>query len=120
MNKYIKAIREYFKSKSYYIYEDPRTGEIFTYKRQGVYRKNGRVLVLVSKGNTILSNAGAGPMEKYVFSDKNAAIKKSEEIGMGGAVHRAILGDESVVYIPGETEEQFELWYKKNHGEDSK
>ena len=50
MNKYIKAIREYFKSKSYYIYEDPRTGEIFTYKRQGVYRKNGRVLVLVSKG----------------------------------------------------------------------
>ena len=51
MNKYIKAIREYFKSKSYYIYEDPLTGEIFTYKRQGVYRKNGRILVFLSKGD---------------------------------------------------------------------
>jgi len=45
MNKYIEAIREYFESKSNYIYEDPRTGEVFTYKRKGSYRKNGRVLV---------------------------------------------------------------------------
>ncbi len=120
MNKYTKALSEHFKAEAtYYIYEDPRTGEIFTYKRKGVYRKNGRSLVFRETVGS-LSNAGAGPMEKYVFTDKNAAIKKSEEIGMGGAVHRAILGDESVVYIPGETEEQFELWYKKNHGEDSK
>jgi len=46
MNKYIRAIGEYFKSKaSYYIYEDPQTGEVFTYKRRGIYRKNGRILV---------------------------------------------------------------------------
>ena len=45
MNKYIRAISEYFKSKAYYIYEDPITGEVFTYKRKGVYRKNGRILV---------------------------------------------------------------------------
>ena len=45
MNKYIRAITEYFKSKAYYIYEDPITGEVFTYKRKGVYRKNGRILV---------------------------------------------------------------------------
>ena len=45
MNKYIRAIGEYFKSKAYYIYEDPITGEVFTYKRKGVYRKNGRILV---------------------------------------------------------------------------
>jgi len=47
MNKYIKAICEYFKSKSYYIYEDRRTGEIFTYKRKGIYKKGGRVLTFV-------------------------------------------------------------------------
>ena len=45
MNKYIRAITEYFKSKAYYIYEDPITGEVFTYKRPGVYKKNGRTLV---------------------------------------------------------------------------
>jgi len=31
-----------------YKYEDPRTGEVFTFKRRGVYKKNGRVLVPVS------------------------------------------------------------------------
>ena len=31
-----------------YKYEDPRTGEIFTFKRRGVYKKNGRVLIPVS------------------------------------------------------------------------
>ena len=31
-----------------YKYEDPRTGEIFTFKRRGVYKKNGRVLVPVT------------------------------------------------------------------------
>jgi len=46
MNKYVQAICEYLKSKSYYAYEDPRTGEVYYYKRKGVYRKNGRVLIL--------------------------------------------------------------------------
>ena len=52
----MQAIREYFKSKSYHIYEDPVTGEVFTYKRQGVYRKNGRILVFqktVSSGEDL-------------------------------------------------------------------
>lgn len=31
-----------------YKYEDPRTGEVYTFKRKGVYKKNGRVLVPVS------------------------------------------------------------------------
>ena len=31
-----------------YKYEDPRTGEVFTFKRRGVYKKNGRILVPVS------------------------------------------------------------------------
>ena len=47
MNKYIRAITEYFKSKAYYIYEDPITGEVFTYKRKGPHKKNGRFLRFV-------------------------------------------------------------------------
>ena len=35
-------------SSARYKYEDPRTGEIFTFKRRGVYKKNGRVLVPVA------------------------------------------------------------------------
>ena len=46
MNRYLEALSKYFKSKADYKYEDPMTGEVFTYKRKGVYRKNGRVLVL--------------------------------------------------------------------------
>jgi len=49
MNKYIQSFIEYFKSKSYYIYEDTRTGEIFTYKKRGVYKKNGRTLTFVKR-----------------------------------------------------------------------
>ena len=50
MNKYIQAIFEYVKSKRYHAYEDPKTGEIYYYKRKGMYRKNGRILVL-AKGS---------------------------------------------------------------------
>ena len=52
MNKYVQAICEYLKSKAYYAYEDPRTGEVYYYKRKGVYRKNGRVLVLARNSDT--------------------------------------------------------------------
>jgi|TARA_R110000824_G_scaffold129708_1_gene291291 hypothetical protein len=34
-----------------YKYEDPRTGEVFTFKRRGVYKKNGRILIFVSKSD---------------------------------------------------------------------
>ncbi len=32
-----------------FVYEDPRTGELFHFSRKGVYRKNGRTLVFVKK-----------------------------------------------------------------------
>ena len=55
----IEYVKEYFalKAKSDedqgpssagYKYEDPRTGEIFTFKRRGVYKRNGRTLVPTS------------------------------------------------------------------------
>ncbi len=52
MNKYIQAIFKYVKSKAKYAYEDPQTGEIYYYKRRGLYRKNGRPLVPVMGEDT--------------------------------------------------------------------
>ena len=54
MNKYIQAICEYIKTKTKakYAYEDPQTGEIYYYKRRGLYRKNGRPLVPVMGKDT--------------------------------------------------------------------
>jgi hypothetical protein len=98
-----------------YKYEDPRTGEIFTFKRRGVYKKNGRVLVPVSGSKAYK----AGPMEDYVFTSKEAAMKMAKKIGMDG-VHKSITGDGKTLYIPGKTEEEFFQWYRKHKGEDSK
>ena len=38
-----------------YIYEDPKTGELYHYTRKSIYKKNGRTLTFVkkSKGDTM-------------------------------------------------------------------
>ena len=36
-----------------YIYEDPRTGELFHYSRKGTYRKNGRTLMFKGKAHIL-------------------------------------------------------------------
>mgnify|MGYP003125967971 CR=1 FL=1 len=98
-----------------YKYQDPRTGEIYTFKRKGTYRKNGRVLV------PVLASAAhnAGPMEDYVFTSEEEAMKMAKKIGMDG-VHKSITGDGKTLYIPGKTEDEFKQWYRKHKGEDSK
>ena len=50
----IRYIRTTFYAEHYvangkFAYKDPVTGEIYYYSRRGVYRKNGRVLILVNK-----------------------------------------------------------------------
>ena len=40
---------EHYVAKGKFAYKDPVTGEIYYYSRRGVYRKNGRVLILVNK-----------------------------------------------------------------------
>tara|TARA_R110002051_G_scaffold32786_3_gene73934 strand:- start:638 stop:847 length:210 start_codon:yes stop_codon:yes gene_type:complete len=52
LNKLLNHVKEYLSkdedqgpSSGSYKYEDPKTGEIFTFKRRGVYKKNGRILV---------------------------------------------------------------------------
>ncbi len=119
MNKYEDYFRSFYGSfvrrmmtQSAYRYENPKTGEMFTFTRKGFYKKGG--VVLVYKGK-----ASAGPMEDYVFTDKEAAVKKSKEIGMNGDVHTTKLGDGTVVYIPAKTEQEFEKWYRDNKGQDS-
>ena len=39
--------------KKMYIYEDPRTGEIFHYSRKGRYTKNGRTLIFKGKAHIL-------------------------------------------------------------------
>mgnify|MGYP000718513053 FL=1 len=38
-----------------YIYEDPKTGELYHYSRRGIYKKNGRKLIFVkqTRGDTL-------------------------------------------------------------------
>ena len=60
----------------------------------------------------------AGPMEDYVFTSKEEAMKMAEKIGMDG-VHESITGDGQKLYIPGKTEEEFKKWYKDHDGVDA-
>jgi|TARA_R110000824_G_scaffold310153_3_gene497462 hypothetical protein len=43
------------KSSAIFLYEDPKTGELFHFKRRGGHRKNGRTLIFVKrvKGETM-------------------------------------------------------------------
>jgi len=82
-----------------YKYEDPKTGEVFTYKRRGIYKKNGRTLVLVRaakyQGRTVKLNKPfrtpdvpkkfsvyvkneKGNVVKVNFGDPNMEIKKDD------------------------------------------
>jgi hypothetical protein len=36
-----------------YVYEDPKTGELFHYSRRGVYRKKGRILVFKGRAHIL-------------------------------------------------------------------
>ena len=39
------------KSKAAYLYEHPKTGELSTYRKRGVYRKDGEILIYVGKAS---------------------------------------------------------------------
>jgi hypothetical protein len=51
--KDMKQFREWQKKKETgsYRYENPKTGEVFTYRRKGIYRKDGTVLIYKGKTN---------------------------------------------------------------------
>ena len=68
-----------------YKYEDPKTGEIYFYRRQGVYRKNGTVLVFKGKASAKEKNVklnkpfrtpdGPKKFSVYVKNDKGNVVK---------------------------------------------
>lgn len=81
-----------------YKYEDPKTGEVYTYKRKGIYKKDGRVLVPARaaeyQGRKVTLNKpfrtpkgpkkfsvyvknDKGNVVKVNFGDPNATIKKN-------------------------------------------
>lgn len=60
-----------------------------------------------------LEQLNKGPMEQFVFVDKDMCIVLSEEIGFEGRVHSSVLGDGTIVWTPG-TEEEFFIWYESN------
>jgi hypothetical protein len=86
-------------SEAAFKYEDPQTGEVYTYRRQGIYTKNGRRLVYVGKaaeyqGKKVTLNkpfrtpSGPKKFAVYVknesgnvvivrFGDSNMKIKKN-------------------------------------------
>ena len=61
----------------------------------------------------------AGPMQDYVFESKEAAEKMAEKIGLSG-VHSHKSGDNKTLWMPGKNMEEFQAWYKKHGGEDTK
>lgn len=66
-------------------YEDPKTGEVFTYRRRGLYKKDGRTLLLVRaakyQGKTVKLNkpflTPDGPKKRsvYVKNEKGNVVK---------------------------------------------
>jgi len=65
-------------------YEDPKTGEIFTYRRKGLYKKDGRMLVLkaaeyqgrkVQLGKPFRTPKGPKKFSVYVKNEKGNVVK---------------------------------------------
>ena len=88
-------------------YKDPITGEFYFFKRRGIYKKNGRTLVYVSK-----SSADNKSMEDYVFEDKEAALRMAEKIGLSG-VHSHQSGKKRR-WMPGKNMKEFQSWYESH------
>lgn len=73
-------------SESSFQYEDPKTGEMYNYKRKGYYRKNGRVLQYVGKaseyqgrkvqlGKPFRTPKGPKKFSVYVKNEKGNVVK---------------------------------------------
>ncbi len=73
------------KSKAAFKYKDPKTGEVYEYERQGIYKKNGRTLIPAKaakyQGKTVKLNKpfrtpdGPKKTSVYVKNDKGNVVK---------------------------------------------
>jgi hypothetical protein len=72
-------------SEAKFKYEDPKTGEIYMYKRQGIYRKEGRILTpanaseyqgrKVQLGKPFRTPDGPKKFSVYVKNEKGNVVK---------------------------------------------
>ena len=109
-NKLVQTIEDGLQfTKGDFKYKDPVTGELYFFARRGIYKRNGRTLVYVSK-----SSADDKSMEDYVFEDKEAALQMAEKIGLSG-VHSHQSGQKRR-WMPGKNMEEFQSWYKSYQG----
>ena len=97
-------------SKGNFKYKDPVTGEYYFFERQGIYKKNGRTLVYVSKSS---EDNNQKSMEDYVFQDKEDALRMAEKIGLSG-VHSHHHKYDLFFWMPGKSMEEFQQWYNKH------
>ena len=91
-------------------YKDPVTGEFYFFARRGIYKRNGRTLVYVSKSS---ANNGKS-MEDYVFQDKESALRMAKKIGLSG-VHSHQSGQKRR-WMPGKNMKEFQSWYESHKG----
>ena len=73
--------KTFISSGAVFVYEDPRTGELFHFSRKGVYRKNGRTLVFVkkSKGSAISDHILNEVEDNYITSNQPNTEENTEE-----------------------------------------
>ena len=58
-------------------------------------------------------------MEDYIFSTREGAEKKSEEIGFDGDTYMEKMADGTPMYFPGPNDEEFQKWFDENDSHDA-
>lgn len=86
------------KAQSKFEYKNPKTGQIYYYDRQGVYKKDGTPLVYVGKASV-----------EFLFESKEEAAKFAKKIGMDGVFSHTTV-DGKTYWMPGKDYEEFEEW----------
>ena len=64
-------------SKGAFVYEDPKTGELFHYSRKGIYKKNGRTLIFVKKSRGDKMSTNFIKEADEFLNEKNQADDKA-------------------------------------------
>lgn len=88
-------------AQSKFKYKDPKTGEFYFYERQGVYKKDGRSLVLVNKSDA--------NVVEYMFDTKEEAMKLANLLNFDG-VFSHTTPEGKTYWMPGKDFEELDEW----------
>ena len=81
-------------------YKDPKTGEYYYYERQGVYKKDGRSLVLIKSKSDVT---------EYMFDSKEEAMKLAHILNFDG-VFSHTTPEGKTYWMPGKDFEELDEW----------